>query len=125
MKNTTILALILLMIMAGAFFVFNKKDSNDYEGDVQIITGDVQKITLSSKNLNYYPNTIKVKEDKPVELTLDESVTGCLRSFTIKDLGVSKYTRTPSDKITFTPTKKGTFTFACSMGMGFGKLIVE
>ena len=53
MKNTTILALILLMIMAGAFFVFNKKDSNDYEGDVQIITGDVQKITLSSKNLNY------------------------------------------------------------------------
>ncbi|MEK6933726.1 MAG: cupredoxin domain-containing protein [Nanoarchaeota archaeon] len=125
MKNTTILALILLMIMAGAFFVFNKKDSNDYEGDVQIITGDVQKITLSSKNLNYYPNTIKVKEDKPVELTLDESVTGCLRSFTIKDLGVSKYMRTPSDKITFTPTKKGTFTFACSMGMGFGKLIVE
>ena len=68
MKNTTILALILLIIAASAFFVFNNKDSNNNEGDVKIITGDVQKITLSSKNLNYYPNTIKVKEGIP-ELT--------------------------------------------------------
>ena len=60
-----------------------------------------------------------------MSISLDSSVTGCLRSFTIKDLGVSKYAKTPSETIDFTPTKKGTFTFACVMGMGYGKLIVE
>jgi plastocyanin domain-containing protein len=128
MKNTTILALIILIVTTGGIFVFGKGsesvDVNNENGNV-IIGEDVQKITLGTRNLNYYPNTIKVKEGKPVELTLDESVTGCFRAFTIKDLGVSKYTRTPQDKIRFTPTKKGTFTFACSMGMGFGKIIVE
>ena len=130
MKNTTILALTVLIIIVGGFFVFSKgsESANGGEGNGDVINEngeDVQKITLGTKNLNYYPNTLKVKEGKPVELTLDKSVTGCLRSFTIKDFGISKYARTPEDKIVFTPTKKGIFTFACSMGMGFGKLIVE
>ena len=77
------------------------------------------------KNYNYYPNTITVKSGQPVELTLDESVRGCLRGFTIKDLGVSKYSKTPEDSIDFTPTEKGTFAFSCSMGMGYGTIIVE
>ena len=33
--------------------------------------------------------------------------------------------QTPTDYVEFTPTKKGTFGFACSMGMGTGTLIVE
>lgn len=120
-----------LIIIVGGFFVLSKGSESTNGGEGNVISEnsgnnrDVQKITLGTKNLNYYPNTIKVSAGKPVELTLDESVTGCLRAFTIKDLGVSKYARTPGDKITFTPTKKGTFAFACSMGMGFGKLIVE
>ncbi|MBI2632517.1 cupredoxin domain-containing protein [Candidatus Pacearchaeota archaeon] len=128
MKNTTMLAMMILLIIAGGIFIISRGSTNSdgKNGEtVAVIEGDAQKITLGTKNLNYYPNTIKVTEGKPVELTLDESVTGCLRSFTIKDLGVSKYARTPNEKIVFTPTKKGTFTFACSMGMGFGKLIVE
>ena len=59
------------------------------------------------------------------EITLDKSVSGCYRSFNIRDIGVSQYSKDPSQKITFTPTKPGTYTFACSMGMGYGKLIVK
>ncbi|MBS3092490.1 cupredoxin domain-containing protein [Candidatus Pacearchaeota archaeon] len=129
MKNTTILILVGILIISGAWFVFGNKNTdngnNPANGNVVINDIDAQKITLSTKNYNYYPNTITVKEGKPVEITLDKSVTGCLRSFNIKDLGVSKTARTPEDKIIFTPTKKGTFTFACSMGMGYGKIIVE
>ena len=80
---------------------------------------------ISEKDLNYYPSEIKVKANQPVSISLDESVTGCLRSFTIKEIGISKYVKTPAETIEFTPTKKGTFKFACSMGMGYGTIIVE
>lgn len=120
--------MIILIVVVGGFLVLSKGSENgngENGNEKAVVSEDIQKITLGTRNLNYYPNTIKVKEGKPVELTLDKSVTGCLRSFTIKDFGVSKYARTPDEKIVFTPNKKGTFTFACSMGMGFGKLIVE
>lgn len=77
------------------------------------------------KNYNYYPNTIRVKVNQPVEIYLDESVGGCFRDFTSRELGIHEYLKTQQDKITFTPVKKGTFAFACSMNMGRGTLIVE
>ncbi len=87
--------------------------------------GNVQKVVIGVRNYNYYPNTITVKVGQPVSISLDESVSGCLRDFTIRDFGIREYLRTPQDTIEFTPDKKGTFTFACSMGMGRGRLIVE
>lgn len=86
---------------------------------------NIQKITLSMKNYNYYPNIITVEADKPVEITLDSSVRGCYRSFNIKELGVSQYSQDPSQKITFTPSQKGSFEFACSMRMGRGTIVVN
>ena len=70
-------------------------------------------------------DTIKVKANQPVEITLDNTVRGCYRAFTIRALGVSEYSADPSNKVTFTPTQKGTFGFACTMGMGTGTIIVE
>ena len=84
-----------------------------------------QEVTLSIKNYNYYPNTVKVKANESVRIYLDKTVVGCYRSFTIRDFGISKYLPTPNDYVEFTPTKKGTYSFACSMGMGTGTLIVE
>ncbi len=125
MKNTILLAIIGLFVLGG-IFLFTKDGSAITENVVnQGVSGDVQAVTLSEKDLNYYPNTFTVESGKPVELTLDSSVKGCLRSFNIKDLGVSKYAKTPNDKIIFTPTKKGSHTFACSMGMGYGTIIVK
>lgn len=126
MKNTTILIFALVIIVAGGIFLFTKNEASSQEITGNAIANNgVQKITLGIKNYNYYPNTITVKEGIPVRISLDKSVTGCLRSFTIREFGVAKVLRTPEDYVEFIPDKKGTFTFACSMGMGRGKIIVE
>ena len=127
-KSTLYIGLVLLVLVVGGFFIFRGGSSGN--GNVvseggQVLQGETQKVVISEKNLNYYPNEIRVKSGQPVSITLDSSVTGCLRSFNIKELGVSKYAKTPSETIDFTPTKKGTFRFACSMGMGYGNIIVE
>ena len=111
-----------LIILVGYFVLSKGSNGSDIQDQGE---GTAQKIVIGMKNGNYYPNTITVKANTPVEMTLDSSVQGCYRSFNIKDLGVSKYSKSPSDTINFTPTKKGTFRFACSMGMGTGTLIVE
>ena len=126
MKAGYYAALIILVIAVAGFFMFGSSGTNVTGNAVNDNPdGNFQKVVLGIKNYNYYPNTITVKVGQPVRVYLDESVTGCLRSFTIKEFGVAKNLRTPSDYVEFTPNKKGTFGFACSMGMGTGKLVVE
>mgnify|MGYP001569401262 CR=1 FL=1 len=128
MKNTTIFFAILAMVfLLGGFVFINSKENitGNVVQDPTTVREQTQKVVLSVKDYNYYPREVRVKAGTPVEISLDSSVQGCLRSFTIKDFGVSGYLKTPQDKLTFTPNKKGTFTFACAMGMGYGKLIVE
>ena len=128
-KSSLWIALIALIVLAGGWFVFSDEPpvTGNVVQDIQpnVMDGETQRVVLSMKDLNYYPNEIRVKAGQPVSISLDESVTGCLRSFTIKDLGVSKSVRTSQETIDFTPTKKGTYRFACVMGMGYGKIIVE
>ena len=126
MKNSIILLGIIVIVLAvGTFIYFNSGSAHGTNGDTILTTSEAQKITISEKNANYYPNNIEVNVNQPVEISLDNSVKGCLRSFTVRDLNVQKYLATPNDKLTFTPTKKGTYAFACSMGMGYGKLIIK
>lgn len=126
MKNTTLLLLIVVFVTAGAFFAFTSAEKTGAVlQNPSINNGEAQKITLSEKNFNYYPDTITVQAGKPVEITLDSSIKGCLRSFAIRDLGIAQYARTAAEKIVFTPMKEGIFKFSCSMGMGFGKLVVQ
>ena len=124
MKSIYLIILIAVVLVFGIFLV---KDSKVAGNAIQESTNSdkIQKVTLSIKNYNYYPQTVKVKANEAVRIYLDLSVSGCYRSFTIRELGISKYLATPSDYVEFTPTKKGTFRFACSMGMGTGTLIVE
>lgn len=123
-KTTLYLALTLIIIVIAGFFLLSK-GSSAQNATENSGSGEIQKITIGMKNYNYYPNTINVKAGQPVRISLDSSVAGCFRSFTIRDFGVAKYLKTPSDYVEFTPNKKGTFRFACSMGMGTGTLIVE
>jgi plastocyanin domain-containing protein len=125
-NNTTwyVIGGIILIVLAGFFLMRDGSGSGDGaisdNGD-----GELQKVVIGMKDYNYYPQEIRVKVNQPVEITLDESVGGCFRDFTIREFGVRQYSRSPQDKIIFTPTKTGTFTFACSMNMGTGRLIVE
>ena len=119
-----IVGTILIILVAGTVLI-RGNDGSVGNAVVGGSGGDVQKIVLGIKDYNYYPNTINVKVDKPVSISLDSSVSGCYRSFTIRDFGINKYLKTPKDTVEFTPTKKGTYRFACSMGMGTGTLVVE
>lgn len=125
MKNTSLILGIMVIIGLALWFIYsNQSGDSRINGNINGSGGSLQKITLSMKNGNYYPRLINVKAGSPVEITLDSSVAGCYRSFTIRSLGVSKNSKNSADKITFTPTKKGTYGFACSMGMGTGTIIV-
>jgi len=117
---------IIALILVGGFFML-KNGIESSAGNIvdRNSNGDVQKIIIGMKDYNYYPNTIKVKAGSSVSISLDESVYGCFRDFTIREFGIREYLKTPQDAVEFTPTKKGTYTFACSMGMGTGTLIVE
>ncbi len=124
-KSTLYLTLILVIaVVAGVFFVGNGKSGTN-GNVVSAGTGEVQQVTLSYKDFNYYPQTVRVKANRPVRISLDDSVYGCFKSLTIRELRVAKYLATPGDYVEFTPTQKGSYTFSCSMGMGSGKLIVE
>ena len=118
---------LVILVLAGAwFFIGNSGTVNaNVTNNGASNSGSVQKVTLSMKNSNYYPNTVTVKVGQPVRIYLDSSVSGCYRSFTIRDFGVAKYLKSPTDYVEFTPNKKGSFRFACSMGMGTGTLVVE
>ncbi len=128
MKNTTLIfGIVILVALVGGFLYWENSRSNytpTSNNDVPS-SGDFQKVVISFKNYNYYPNTITVKAGKPVRVYLDNSVGGCYRSFNIRELDVSKYLATSNDYVEFTPTTAGRYKFECSMGMGTGTLIVE
>jgi len=87
----------------------------------------VQKITLSISNSGYSPRYFKVKVNTPVELTLKagSGVYSCATAFTFRAFNISDLIKPSEAKIhTFTPTKKGIYTFACSMGMYSGTMEV-
>ncbi|MDE1848676.1 MAG: cupredoxin domain-containing protein [Nanoarchaeota archaeon] len=132
MKNTTIAVIIgLVLVIGGIFFFANAQSiSGDYNNQNSNTSqasqnGNVQKVVLSLKNYNYYPNMITVKAGEPVSISLDNSIQGCYRYFAIPQLNLGKALPTPSDTLDFTPTQKGTYRFQCGMGMGYGTLIVE
>lgn len=129
-KLIYIIGIIAIIAIAGFFMLNGNTTENTFTGnaikdELNQNAEEVQNIVLSMRNYNYYPNTVRVKAGKPVHISLDESIKGCFRDFTIKDFGIHKYLETPQDYIKFIPTKPGTYVFACSMGMGTGILIVE
>ena len=128
MKNTTLLVLAALFIIGMGIFLFQDRTTapiSNVTFDDKPVKGDVQSVTLSLKNGNYYPQEVRVKAGQPVEITLDKSVTGCYRSLVIKGLGVSAYSKSPSEKIALTPDKPGNYRFSCGMGMGYGTIIAK
>ena len=123
-KNTLYLIGIVLLVVVMAYFVMSRSASSENLATEEI-SGEPQKVVLGMRNYNYYPEVVEVNANQPVEIYLDESVKGCLRSFTIKEFGVNEYLKTPEDKVSFTPKKKGTYSFSCSMGMAYGRIVVK
>ena len=90
--------------------------------------GQVIEVTTSSFKFN--PTQIRVKVNQPVTIKLNN--TQGIHNFAIDEFNVKTkvVNGVGTDTVTFTPTKKGTFEYYCSVGnhrqMGMvGSLIVE
>ena len=113
------LTAVALIILLGLFFVKGKVSGNSVSKD-----SGYQEVTIDMKNWVYSPSTIKVKADVPVRIYLTDNVGGCFRDLVIPELNRGKYLATSKDYLGVT-FEKGTYTFACSMFMGQGKIIAE
>ena len=89
-------------------------------------TNGIQKVTIDVTNEGYSPRYMKVKAGVPVELTLSShDAYSCAVAFTFKEFNIATFLQPTETKVlTFTPTKKGKFTYACSMGMYTGTMEV-
>lgn len=86
----------------------------------------VQPVTLNVVNNGYLPNRFTVKAGVPVELTLKTNgIYSCATSFTFRAFGIYENLKPTDTKVfTFTPEKKGRYTYSCSMGMYSGVMEV-
>ncbi|MEK6846797.1 MAG: hypothetical protein AABY16_01375 [Nanoarchaeota archaeon] len=127
MKNTTILLIIGILIIAVGFFVFSGAREQSVTGNVIAgsNSGDAQEIVLSQEGLNY--KDVEAEAGKPIKISADSSVKGCLRSvsFNIGGKRYLKYLGSSQDFLELPALDKGIYTFTCSMSMGAGKLGVE
>lgn len=129
MKNTTILFIIVIMVLVVGGFVFvngkNGNTANFVSNNAQVVEGQIQQVVLSQDGYNYKDATAQA--GKPISLTADGSVKGCLRSvvFSVEGKKYSKYLKTSEDVLELPALSKGTYSYSCIMGMGQGKLIVQ
>ena len=115
-----------LLVAARNFFGNGNVDAQEVQEVPSENTGEVQVIDLTVKDYNYYPQVIDLKYNVPAKIIVDtDKVKGCLQSIVIPDFGIRKTVTSKNNIIEFIPDKKGTFSFSCSMGMGFGKIVVS
>jgi len=126
MKNSTMLFIIVMILVFGGIVIFKGGSASSItSNDGQTVPGQIQKVVLSQNGYNY--KDAFAEAGKPISLSSDSSVVGCLRSvvFNLEGKRYSKYLQTPESTLELPALSKGTYPFACSMGMGYGKLIVK
>lgn len=92
-----------------------------------ILENGIQKVTLMVSNGGYSPRYFRVQSGLPVELTLetDGQVYSCATAFTFKAFDIYEVLKPVDTKVhKFTATKKGKYTYSCSMGMYSGVMEV-
>ncbi len=114
MKKAILFFVVLLLILPGAF-----------------AEEEVQELAIIAKQWEFFPSIIRVKKDVPVKVYL--TTVDVPHGFKLPDLKVpsAKLTKGEIITLTFTPTKVGNYTFACSVFCGEnhkkmnGRIIVE
>jgi uncharacterized protein len=104
------------------FFSSERFETNNA---IPVVNG-TQQITINVTNNGYNPRTLRVKNNIPVQLTLQSNETySCALSFVFKEFGIRTFLdATDTQVFTFTPTKPGKYQFSCSMGMYTGVMEV-
>ena len=111
----------LVAILFLAWFFFGPKKAKEAE-----VKGNAQEIRITVKG-GYSPDVIRVKEGVPLRLVFDrQEATDCSDRVVFPDFQASKSLAPfATTTLEFTPTKSGSFGFACGMNMLHGTLIVE
>ncbi|MEK6822927.1 MAG: cupredoxin domain-containing protein [Nanoarchaeota archaeon] len=125
----TVYAIVTTPTIVGAFFGGDPVVNDDgaplrfLDGPPQ---GEMQKVTITmGSGGRYQPYPVKLKAGVPVEFKVDPSIRGCVSRFSSPELGLRASTAPGENLQYFVPQKKGTYQFACPMGMGRGIIVVE
>ena len=111
-------------LLRGSMHTLQNYYSVIFEKNIEIKIGNQINIVVTDSGYRADINTLKV--GVPVKLTLiTNNVRGCARAFTIPEFNLFKMLPTDGKEIVeFTPTKIGTLTYTCSMGMYTGSFNV-
>ena len=140
LKLSAIIVLILGVIMlnrglslAGSNFSFDSIKSTIIgtssatlasTNSASLING-VQEINMNVDASGYSPNSFVIKEGVPVKWNVNVLVlTSCNSELVMREYGIDKNLQKGLNVIEFTPTKTGTISFTCGMGMLHGSFIV-
>lgn len=101
-------------------------EKGNNRGVIAEIVDGVQRVKIDVNAKGYSPKYFRVKAGIPVELKVETNgVYTCASSFTFKAFNIYANLKSTDQKtFTLTPTKKGQYTFACSMGMYTGVMEV-
>lgn len=94
--------------------------------DQGVDQGDVQVIRMTQSASGYSPSTLRVRAGIPVRWVITSTASfTCASSITVPSLNISKNLQKGENIIEFTPARKGTIPYSCSMGMYRGTILVE
>src|SRR3989339_889462 len=104
-------------LLRGSMHTLQNYYSVIFEKNIESKIGNQINIVVTDSGYRADINTLKV--GVPVKLTLiTNNVRGCARAFTIPEFNIFKVLPSNGkETIEFTPTKIGTLTYTCSMGM--------
>jgi sulfite exporter TauE/SafE len=105
---------------------FKRFENGGTYGPLAEVVDGIQKVKINVTADGYTPKYFTVKAGTPVELTVEtKDVYSCASAFTFKAFKIYTNLKSTDQKtFTLTPTEKGKFTFACSMGMYTGVMEV-
>lgn len=104
------------------FFSDERFEEGKTRSPVQVDANGVQQVGILITGDGYSPKKFKVKAGQPVKLSVQsQDAYTCATSFVFKSFNIKLQLGPNDTKIAqFTPTEKGEYTFACSMGMYSG-----
>ena len=119
-KHGALIFIIALSIFViGAIYLRNRPEQLVAVENPSQLDGQIVKLGL--RNGNYYPPEITVESGKKVTLQNDGTLAGCALYVSQPELGIiANFAR--NKEYSFTPNKKGSYIYTCSMGMFRGTL---
>jgi plastocyanin domain-containing protein len=121
MKSTIVsIVSAMVIILAASAALAKGKDSAGKVAAAQVIE-------MSVTGEGFVPAQVKVKAGQPVKLIVTRKTDRtCAKEIVIKDFGINQpLPLNQAIEVTFTPTKAGSFRYACAMDMIAGVIMVE